>query len=43
MSNEANKQTVEKMWRALGQMDWETLKSICPPREKKPETPEDAD
>ncbi len=27
MSNEANKQTVEKMWRALSEMDWEALKS----------------
>ncbi len=31
MSNEANKRTVEKMWLALSQMDWETLKSCLHP------------
>jgi len=31
MSSEANKQTVEKMWAALGRMDWETLKSCLHP------------
>lgn len=27
MSSEENKRTVERMWRALSQMDWETLES----------------
>ncbi len=31
MSSEANKQTVEKMWLALSQMDWETLKGCLHP------------
>jgi len=31
MSSEANKKTVEKMWLALSQMDWETLKSCLHP------------
>lgn len=31
MSNEANKATVEKMWLALSQMDWETLKECLHP------------
>ena len=31
MSNEANKQTVEKMWAALARFDWETLKSCLHP------------
>ena len=31
MSSEANKQTVEKMWRALGAFDWETVKSCLHP------------
>jgi hypothetical protein len=30
-SNEANKAVVQKMWRALGEMDWETLKSCMHP------------
>jgi len=30
-ANEANKAVVQKMWRALGEMDWETLKSCMHP------------
>ena len=29
--NQANKAVVEKMWRAMGEMDWETLKSCMHP------------
>jgi ketosteroid isomerase-like protein len=31
MSSEQNKATVERMWRALSEMDWETLKSCLHP------------
>lgn len=31
MSTEANKAIVEKMWRALGEMDWDTMKSCMHP------------
>ncbi len=31
MSNEENKACVERMWRALSEMDWETLKSCLHP------------
>lgn len=31
MSSEENKRTVERMWLALSQMDWETLKSCLHP------------
>jgi ketosteroid isomerase-like protein len=31
MSSEDNKKTVEKLWLALSQMDWETLKSCLHP------------
>ena len=31
MSSEANKQTVEKMWKALAAFDWDTLKSCLHP------------
>ena len=32
VSNESNKKTVEKMWLALSQMDWETLTSCLHPQ-----------
>jgi ketosteroid isomerase-like protein len=31
MSTDANKAIVEKMWRALGEMDWATMKSCMHP------------
>ena len=41
MSSETNKSTVETMWRALSQMDWETLKSCLHPEVHYQDVPTD--
>ena len=41
MSAKANKQTVEKMWTALGRMDWEALMSCLHPEVHYQDVPTD--